>query len=213
MNTTEQPSRPTAPLAPRSNTARELLLTVLTLAVLIGLPYGGWKLYKQRSELEARQWIAECTNITDPWQRFEKLALTERPNLDETQAAWRQQQSMDALARALASGVPAAHDVAERWGGSFAELVDKYPRDRDQREQHLAALQLVWPKIQELSPVDRVALLQMARSCHLQDAESPVASETVLGCLRYGAKALNADKVLARLLVSARLPRPLTAAP
>lgn len=188
-------------------------MPTLLAGVFIAVLCVGAMFHMQRSLREAREWVTECANINDPWVRFEKLALKPRPNLDAEQEVWRKQQSTEALISALATDVSAAQDFVERWEGTYAELVDKYPRDPEQRKLQLDALRVVWPNILALPTVDRVVLVHMARACHLQDAEPPVSSETVLGCLHYGAKTLNAEKELGHLLDSARLHRPLTAAP
>lgn len=180
------------------------------ITVLLG---SAWKYYAHQRELATADWLRESVAIHDPWQRFSKLRLEQRPSLNDDQIKYVDEQSAAALEDALSEHSAAALDHIERWEGSYAELVDKYPRDPKQRQEQLSALRVVWPDIQELRPVDRVVLVHLARQCHLQSAEPPIESETVLGCLRYSAKVLNADNELSRLLATAHLPQPLTAAP
>lgn len=181
--------------------------------VLIGLLCGAWKYYAHQRELAAADWLRNCASIQDPWQRFSKLSLEERPSLDDEQVKYINEQSAAALESALAESSDAAFDHVERHEGWYIALLDKYPRDALQRKVQLDALWIVWPSIHEMPTADRMELVHMATRCHLHEAEEPVAGETVLACLHYGAGDLGTEKALKRLLDSARLSRSLTANP
>lgn len=198
---------------PPSKALRELAQLGLTLAIVVGLPYGAWKLHKQQNDRDARAWLSRCGGIADPWERFKKLKLETRPSLTDDQGMEAARQSDAALTTALEQGSSDAFDFAERWPGSYAALLDKYPRDRLIRQEQLRALWIVWPGVESMPTDDRLALINMASRCHLHEAEAPIESDTVLSCVRYGAQSLHAERTLTRLLDSARLFRPLTAAP
>jgi hypothetical protein len=185
----------------------------LALALLVGVPYGGWHVYEQGAARETREWFAKCAAIDDPWLRFTKLQLEARPSLTDEQRAEANRQSSASLEAAFARGSSAAFDYAALYQGSYAQLLDKYPRDPVARQAQVKALWIVWPDIASMAAEDRLALVNMAARCHLHEAQEPVDSGTVLSCVRYGAQSLHDEKTLTRLLDSALLFRPLTAAP
>jgi hypothetical protein len=198
----------------QSHPVLDLLVQLAFLVSLVGGAIYVWQSHRRATEHEAAKWLDITTAIHDPWVRYDRLSRGDASiSLNEEQLLRVERLQAEALALALEQRSEPAFSVIERDPMEYVDLLDKYPRDSVQRQAEVKALSIAWPNIGVMSPADRIELVRMATRCHLREAEAPVTSQTVLDCVRYGARSLGTEKALERLVDRAVLFRPLTAAP
>jgi hypothetical protein len=186
--------------------ALELLWKVVFLCSLVGAGMYGYR----SCEIERSRWLTETLDIRDPWTRYSELEKGLGRWLTEEQEASVRRHRDAAFEEAVAAKDPAALLRLEEAGQYYPRLVEKYPRQPEQRESQLRGLRVMWPQLDAMPVTDRVSLLFMAERCHLHEAPQPFARPTILECVRTGARMLGDQQTLERLLVSAVLGAPLT---
>lgn len=161
--------------------------------------------YETENDPEVESWLRDVLKQKDPWKRYTTLDAGFAGHHSSVDQRRRMVEHMGhAIEQALAARTVAAFDLVETQG-VYVDLLDKYPRDPARRQLQLEALWLLWPDIVSRTPAVRMQLVRMANRCHLHEAAPPLTRQTVVDCLRYGARSLGTQQDLTKLMDSAVL--------